>query len=159
MDTREVAQENFDLGLSPVLVAMLSATQGVRFIHPDVDPPRRDRIRPELHHLGDERVSAVVAGKQDRALVPNRMVALPAQHLLHVTQGLDAGHEFNAEQGGIAIQLAHVLFRVAAALVAKERLALQLEGIFRIEHQEVEPEQRHAAHPLLEVMERRDGIA
>lgn len=124
-----------------------------------MDPAGADVIRPEGDHLPDEGEGLLLTGQQDLRGVLDLGIAIPAEHLGQMAQGLDARDELDPHQGRVVVDLPDLLARITAPEIAEERLVRQLIGLLGIEHQDVVTRQGHPTKPFFHIGDLRDGVA
>ena len=137
----------------------LALAEAPGLVEPEVDRPRADVLVPEAEHLLDEDVALLLPREEDAVDVAQRLVGLPAEDLLEVAERLEAGHELDAERGGVVVDRADVGRGEAAAQHAEVGLARQLVDVLGVEHRVVVAEDGEALEAGLGVVDRHHGVA
>ena len=154
----EVAVDDIEARLLPVKLLELPVADAVRLVHPKVDSSGTDAILPGYNHLLDEFVCLRLVHKQDAIEVVDVLVAIPAEHLLQVCEGLDAGNHLDSQGRRIVVNLLDFLRGIRAPHQPEEWLALNVVGVLGVEHQHVVAEDCQAPHVAFEVGQRHHRI-
>ena len=155
----QVAVDDVETGFLAVKCLEFPVADAVRFIHAEVDSAAADAVLPGHQHLFDECIRSGLIHQENPVDIVDRAVAGPAEHLLQVCQGLDAGDHFNAQTGRVVVDLPDLRQAVVAAHGAKKRFALDMVGLLRVEHHRVVAEDRQAVQIRLHVVDRHHGVA
>ena len=154
----QVAVDDVERGFLAVQVFELAGTDAVGFIHTQVDPAAADGFLPGDEHFFDKLVSLRLIHQQDAVDVPHAVVVRPAEHLLQVPEGLDAGDHFDAEACCIFVDFLDFIRGVCAAHGAEERFAFDLVSLFCVKHYHVVAENGETVQIGLHVIDSHHGI-
>jgi hypothetical protein len=151
--------EDVELATGAMPLKVDAAAQRSGFVHSDVDAAGAQGAAHGVKHLPDQLVGLGLAHEEHGFVVLDGLVIRPAADLFEVRQRLDAADQFNAETGGIGIQLAQFRLTIAAALVAEARFPGNLVGVLGVEHCLVLAEHRQVAEPALDLLDAHHRIA
>ena len=125
-------------------------SDAVGLVHADVDALGAVRRRRGGDHPAQEGIRLLAVGQEDLPVVRVLAHSGPVEHLPQVAQGLDAGHELDAQQVRVVVQPAQLLHGVLPPLVAEIGLLRHLVGVLGVHHAHVHAHEGHGPQKPLD---------